>query len=68
LGEITAPTLVVHGTEDQMLPLVNGHLIAGLISGARLEILDGVGHMFWWEQPQRTAELLRAHAQAPAKV
>ena len=66
LGQIDRPTLVVHGTEDQMLPASNGEMIAGLIPGARLELLDGVGHMFWWEQPERTAELLRAHALAGA--
>jgi 3-oxoadipate enol-lactonase len=62
LGEITAPTLVIHGTEDRMLPVVNGRLIASLIPGAQLEIFDGVGHLFWWEQPERSAELIRAHA------
>ena len=38
--------------------------IAALIPGARLETLEGVGHMFWWEQPQRSAELIREHALA----
>ncbi|HEX3737337.1 MAG TPA: alpha/beta fold hydrolase [Solirubrobacterales bacterium] len=62
LAEIGAPTLVVHGTEDKMIPVANGELIASLIPGAKLEILEGVGHMFWWEQPEHSAELLRAHA------
>jgi 3-oxoadipate enol-lactonase len=62
LGELTTPTLVVHGTEDQLLPVDNGRQIASLIPGSKLEILDGVGHMFFWEQPERAAELLRAHA------
>jgi pimeloyl-ACP methyl ester carboxylesterase len=62
LAEIAAPTLVVHGTEDKMIPVANGELIASLIPGARLEILEGVGHMFWWEQPERSAELIRSHA------
>jgi pimeloyl-ACP methyl ester carboxylesterase len=62
LAEIAAPTLVIHGTEDKMIPVANGELIASLIPGARLEIFDGVGHMFWWEQPERSAELIRAHA------
>jgi pimeloyl-ACP methyl ester carboxylesterase len=62
LAEIASPTLVVHGTEDKMIPVANGELIASLIPGARLEIFDGVGHMFWWEQPKRSAELIRAHA------
>ncbi|HVV89046.1 MAG TPA: alpha/beta hydrolase [Solirubrobacterales bacterium] len=64
LGEITAPTLVIHGTEDKMIPVANGELIASLVPDAHLEILDGVGHMFWWEQPERSAELIRTHALA----
>ena len=38
--------------------------IAALIPGARLELLEGVGHMFWWEQPERVAELVREHVAA----
>jgi pimeloyl-ACP methyl ester carboxylesterase len=64
LAEIAAPTLVIHGTADRMLGVVNGRLIASLIPGSQLEILDDVGHMFWWEQPERAAELVRAHALA----
>ena len=64
LGSIEAPTLVVHGTEDRMLPVVNGELIARLIPHARLELLEGVGHMFWWEQPERSAALVRSHVLA----
>jgi 3-oxoadipate enol-lactonase len=66
LPELELPTLVVHGTDDDMLPVENGRQIASLIPGARLEILEGVGHMFWIEAPQRSAELVRAHAAVPA--
>jgi pimeloyl-ACP methyl ester carboxylesterase len=62
LHELHMPTLVVHGTEDQMLPVENGRLIASLIPGSRLEILDGVGHLFFWERPELSAELIRANA------
>ncbi len=65
LEQIQATTLVVHGTEDEMLPVANGDLIASRIPGAALQRWDGVGHMFWWERPERTAEALRAHALAP---
>jgi 3-oxoadipate enol-lactonase len=64
LPSIALPTLVIHGDEDLMLPVQNGRMIAGLIPGARLEVLEGVGHMFWWEEPTRSADLLRAHAVA----
>ncbi|HEX3519349.1 MAG TPA: alpha/beta hydrolase, partial [Solirubrobacteraceae bacterium] len=66
LGGLTMPTLVLHGTEDQMLPVQNGRLIASLIPDAQLEIFDGVGHLFFWEQPQRSAELIRTLAAVPA--
>ena len=44
-------------------PAANSQVIASRIPGARLEELDGVGHLFWWEQPERSAELVREHAQ-----
>lgn len=62
LAEVQAPTLVVHGTGDRLLDSANGELIARLIPGARLELLEGAGHMFFWEQPERSAELVREHA------
>ena len=62
LGEISAPTLIVHGTADAVLPYPNGKLIASLMPSARLETLEGVGHMFWWEQPEVSADLIRQHA------
>jgi pimeloyl-ACP methyl ester carboxylesterase len=44
LGEIRAPTLVLHGTEDPLFPLAHGEALAAEIPGARLLPLDGVGH------------------------
>jgi 3-oxoadipate enol-lactonase len=64
LGSIEAPTLIIHGTADRMLPVANGELIARLIPDARLELLEGIGHMFWWEQPERSAALVRSHVLA----
>ena len=66
LPALGLPTLVVHGTLDQMLPVQNGHMIAGLIPDSRLEVLDGIGHMFFLEEPERTAELVREHAAVSA--
>ncbi len=62
LAQIDVPTLVVHGSADRMLVAANGELVAGLIPGARLELLDGVGHLFFWEQPERVAQLIAEHA------
>jgi pimeloyl-ACP methyl ester carboxylesterase len=62
LRGLQAPTLVIHGSADELLAAINGELVASLIPGARLELLDGVGHLFFWEQPQRSAELVCAFA------
>lgn len=64
LAEISVPTLVVHGTADRMLPFANAGALVDGIPGARLETLDGIGHMFWIEQPERSAQLVRDHALA----
>ncbi|HEY2180064.1 MAG TPA: alpha/beta fold hydrolase [Solirubrobacteraceae bacterium] len=64
LGEL--PTLVIHGTADELLPVQNGRVIASRIPGSQLEIFDGVGHMFVWERPERSADLVREHAAVPA--
>jgi len=62
LRGLDVPTLVVHGKQDGLLSWINGDLVASLIPGARLELLEGVGHVFFWEQPERAARLVREHA------
>jgi pimeloyl-ACP methyl ester carboxylesterase len=44
LGEIIAPTLVLHGTEDPLFPLPHGEMLAREIPDARLVALAGAGH------------------------
>jgi len=66
LPELETPTLVIHGTDDRVLPYPNGELIASLLPNANLQTLTDTGHMFWWEQPTRSAELIRAYAPASA--
>ncbi|MDF8264804.1 alpha/beta fold hydrolase [Luteipulveratus flavus] len=49
LPQITAPTLVLHGSDDLMAPASNAHAIAGRIPGARAEITEGGRHGFFDE-------------------
>ena len=44
LGQIRAPTLVLHGSADPLFPLAHGEALAREIPGARLVVLDGMGH------------------------
>jgi 3-oxoadipate enol-lactonase len=62
LGALGMPTLVVHGTEDRIIPVAHGRMVAELIPSSRLEIWPDIGHLFFWELPERSAELVREHA------
>jgi pimeloyl-ACP methyl ester carboxylesterase len=44
LRAITAPTLVIHGDRDPLIPLVGGRATAKAIPGAKLMIVPGMGH------------------------
>ncbi|WP_433323251.1 alpha/beta fold hydrolase [Spirillospora sp. CA-294931] len=44
LGQVTAPTLVLHGTEDPFLPIGHGQALAAEIPGARLVPVEQTGH------------------------
>jgi pimeloyl-ACP methyl ester carboxylesterase len=44
LRTITAPTLVIHGDKDKMVPLSGGRATARAIPGARLLVIEGMGH------------------------
>ena len=44
LGGLDVPTLVVHGTEDPLLPYAHGRAIAETIPGAKLLTIEKMGH------------------------
>jgi len=46
LPSLTAPTLVLHGTEDQVVAPANAELLAARIPGAELHWLAGAGHLY----------------------
>ncbi|WP_211303052.1 alpha/beta fold hydrolase [Allonocardiopsis opalescens] len=65
LSAITAPTLVVHGTEDPLLPLPHGRALAERIPGARLRTVPGMGHGFHSPGlPERIAGMILEHTAA----
>jgi pimeloyl-ACP methyl ester carboxylesterase len=45
LGEIAAPTLVIHGEDDPLVRVENGRHLAANIPGAALIVYEGVGHI-----------------------
>ena len=51
LSGLKVPTLVVHGTEDNLVHFETGRLIAAELDNAELMMLPGVGHAPHWEAP-----------------
>ncbi len=55
LTRITAPTVVIHGADDPLIPVGNGMRLAQLIGGATYVELPGVGHLVPFEAPEALA-------------
>ncbi len=77
LRMISAPTLVMWGSQDRVVPLEHGERLVDAISGAKLVIFDGVGHVAHEEAPEETLAALssflktldgRQATDAPAEV
>ncbi len=62
LRSISVPTLVIHGRKDPLVPLEGGIDTAEHIPGARLEIIEGMGHNFPVELWPTLLDLIDGHA------
>lgn len=69
---LRTPTLVLCGSEDVVCPPQVSRAIAAAVPGARMEVVDGAGHLSNQEQPDRFNELVETfldeveHDNAPA--
>jgi len=67
LPMISAPTLVLAGADDRLVPQGNAELLAGRIPGAKLALIPQAGHQLVIEQPRATnAAVLDFLASQPA--
>jgi pimeloyl-ACP methyl ester carboxylesterase len=58
LGDITCPTLIVCGEQDQITPLECSQEMAALIQGSQLEVIANCGHMTSMEKPEKVSTIL----------
>jgi pimeloyl-ACP methyl ester carboxylesterase len=69
LKHVRVPALVVHGTDDVLVPIENGRLVAGAVPGARFIEIQGMGHdipeRVWSELADGIEEI--AHRSAPVR-
>lgn len=66
LRKAKLPTLVLCGAHDSLTPVKRHELMAGLIEGAQLEVLEDAGHLPPLEQPDAVNEALFRWMQQPA--
>jgi len=54
LSQLDIPTLILCGRDDRLCPISRHELMAGLVQGSRLEIIENAGHLPTLENPQDT--------------
>ena len=60
LPEVTMPTLIMHGTEDHLLPFAGAEYLAANIRGAELYAFEGKGHLPLFTATAEFCSTLRA--------
>lgn len=67
LREVRVPFLVIHGLADPLVPVEGGIDTAKSVPGAKLELIEGMGHDLPVELCPRYVELIAAHAEAATR-
>jgi len=57
LHRLRQPTLIIHGTDDPIVPLTNAKIMASLIPGSRLHVIDD-GHLFLLSRAKDVAPMI----------
>lgn len=65
LPQIKARTLIIMGTDDPLVPAVNGKILARRLPNAELKLMD-CGHLFMLTQPEETARMVEDFIHADA--
>ncbi|MGB2676329.1 MAG: alpha/beta fold hydrolase [Candidatus Acidiferrum sp.] len=65
LSQITAPTLVIHGQSDRLVPPENAKLIADRIPGAKRLMIPHASHLFITDQPEAAHQAILDFLGAP---
>ncbi|HSD57425.1 MAG TPA: alpha/beta hydrolase [Methanotrichaceae archaeon] len=54
LPSLRVPSLILVGDRDILIPPENSRILSRIIPGARLQIIEGAGHIFWISHPEET--------------
>lgn len=61
LGGVRIPALLIWGSEDRVVPPVCARQFAAALPDARIEIIQGGGHLVEYEEPGTVAQLIAEH-------
>ena len=67
LATLAVPTLVVHGTDDDVVPIEHGRRLAALIPDAAHLWIDGVGHAFPYPMSAGVESEILAHLDSASR-
>ncbi len=65
LADIAAPTLIIWGERDVLVPLELGHALHAAIKGSRLAVVPGAGHNVMYECPEEFNRLVEEFLDRP---
>ncbi|HEX6292035.1 MAG TPA: alpha/beta fold hydrolase [Herpetosiphonaceae bacterium] len=64
---IAAPTLVLHGTDDRVVPVANARLLGAALPDATVHLLDGAGHLVFIERAAQVNRMILDFLEASAQ-
>jgi pimeloyl-ACP methyl ester carboxylesterase len=67
IHRVSAPTLVIWGKEDRLVPPVYAEEFGRRIAGARVQVVDAAGHAPQLEQPEKVARMVADFLEAPGE-
>ena len=67
LEQVTCPVIIVHGTDDHLVPYANAEYLRGSLTGAasvELVALEGVDHFLIWTEEEIVRDTIRSLVEA----
>ena len=63
LSSVSVPVLMIYGTGDPIASVETWQSFVARIPEGSLDVIEGAGHLPWFDNPEHVAELLRDHFQ-----
>jgi len=63
LASISVPVLMIYGSDDPVASAETWQRFVGEIPDGRLELIEGAGHLPWFDNPDQVSTLIRDHLQ-----